>query len=60
VPHHRRSGGGLTDIAIRADRAISAEFGEFRFATALLCDLDIATGLFSAALRAPAAVADPG
>ena len=43
----RRSGGGLTDIAIRADRAISAEFGEFRFATALLCDLDIATGLFS-------------
>jgi hypothetical protein len=43
----RRSGGGLTDIALRADRAISAEFGEFRFATALLCDLDIATGLFS-------------
>jgi hypothetical protein len=43
----RRSGGDLTEIAIRADEAIAAEFGEFRFATALLCDLDTTTGLFS-------------
>jgi hypothetical protein len=27
----RRSGGDLTEIAIRADRAIAAEFGEFRY-----------------------------
>jgi serine phosphatase RsbU (regulator of sigma subunit) len=43
----RRSGGHLTEIAVRADRAIAAEFGEYRFATALLCDLDTTTGLFS-------------
>jgi len=43
----RRSGGDLTEIAIRADQAIAAEFGEYRFATALLCDLDTTTGLFS-------------
>jgi hypothetical protein len=43
----RRSGGGLTDIAIRADEAIAGEFGASRFATALLCDLDIASGEFA-------------
>jgi serine phosphatase RsbU (regulator of sigma subunit) len=40
----RRSGGGLTDIAARADHAIAGQFGDSRFATALLCDLNIATG----------------
>ena len=40
----RRSGGGLTDIAVRADHAIASQFGDSRFATALLCDLNIATG----------------
>ena len=40
----RRSGGGLTDIAVRADHAIASQFGPSRFATALLCDLNIATG----------------
>jgi Stage II sporulation protein E (SpoIIE) len=43
----RRSGGDLTDIARRADQAIAAEFGASRFATALLCDLDVDTGEFS-------------
>jgi hypothetical protein len=43
----RRSGGDLTDIADRADRAIAAEFGASRFATALLCDLNVSTGEFS-------------
>lgn len=40
----RRSGGGLTDVAARADDAIASQFGDSRFATALLCDLNIATG----------------
>jgi serine phosphatase RsbU (regulator of sigma subunit) len=40
----RRSGGGLADIAVRADHAIASQFGQSRFATALLCDLNIATG----------------
>jgi hypothetical protein len=43
----RRSGGDLADIAARADQAIADEFGTSRFATALLCDLDVATGAFS-------------
>lgn len=43
----RRSGGDLADIADRADRAIAAEFGASRFATALLCDLDVSTGEFT-------------
>jgi hypothetical protein len=43
----RRSGGGLTDIAVRADQAIANEFGASRFATALLCDLDVASGEFA-------------
>ena len=43
----RRSGGDLTEIAARADRAISEQFGASRFATALLCDLDTTTGEFT-------------
>ena len=40
----RRSGGALADIAARADHAIAGQFGASRFATALLCDLNVATG----------------
>ena len=43
----RRAGGSLTAIAARADEAIAGSFGEERFVTALLCDLDLATGLFT-------------
>jgi serine phosphatase RsbU (regulator of sigma subunit) len=42
----RRAGGSLAAIAARADDAI-AEFGDDRFVTALLCDLNLATGLFT-------------
>ena len=42
----RRSGGGsLAQIAARADRAIVRQFGDYRFVTALLADLDVSTGL---------------
>jgi serine phosphatase RsbU (regulator of sigma subunit) len=43
----RRSGGGLADIVARADHAIASQFGPSRFATALLCDLNTATGEFT-------------
>jgi hypothetical protein len=43
----RRSGGTLPDIVAGADHAIARQFGESRFVTALVCDLDIASGLFS-------------
>jgi hypothetical protein len=43
----RRMGGSLADIAARIDRSIHGQFGESRFATALLCDLDTVSGLFS-------------
>ena len=43
----RRAGGSLTAIAARADDAIVGSFGEERFVTALLCDLDLATGLLT-------------
>jgi hypothetical protein len=43
----RRSGGTLAAIAARADDAIAGFFGEDGFVTALLCDLDLATGLFT-------------
>jgi serine phosphatase RsbU (regulator of sigma subunit) len=43
----RRSGGDLTEIAARADHAISEQFGASRFATALLCDLDTTSGEFT-------------
>jgi hypothetical protein len=43
----RRSGGTLQDIVTRTDHAIARQFGDSRFVTALLCDLDVATGVFS-------------
>ena len=43
----RRAGGSLAAIAARADHAIATQFGESRFVTALLCDLDLVTGLLS-------------
>ena len=43
----RRAGGSLTAIAARADDAIAGSFGEERFVTALLCDLDLVTGLLT-------------
>jgi hypothetical protein len=43
----RRAGGSLAVIAAHADRAIADFFGEDRFVTALLCDLDLATGMFT-------------
>jgi serine phosphatase RsbU (regulator of sigma subunit) len=43
----RRAGGTLEDIAARADHAIARQFGDSRFVTALLCDLDVTTGVFS-------------
>ena len=43
----RRAGGGLADIAARADAAIASQFGGNRFATALLCELDLVSGQFS-------------
>jgi len=43
----RRAGGSLADVAARADDAIAGFFGDDRFVTALLCDLDLGSGLFS-------------
>jgi hypothetical protein len=43
----RRAGGSLTAIAAGADDAIAGSFGGERFVTALLCDLDLPTGLFT-------------
>lgn len=43
----RRAGGSLPDIAARADQLIAQQFGESRYVTALLCHLDLGTGLFS-------------
>lgn len=43
----RRSGGSLTRIVARADLAIARQFGDQRFVTALLADLDLGTGLLS-------------
>lgn len=43
----RRAGGSLADMAARADHAIAGFFGEDQFVTALLCDLDLGTGLLS-------------
>jgi Stage II sporulation protein E (SpoIIE) len=41
----RRAGGSLASIMDRADRTIARQFGESRFVTALLCNLDLATGV---------------
>lgn len=43
----RRAGGGLPDIARHADGAIASQFGDNRFVTALLCELDLSSGQFS-------------
>jgi Stage II sporulation protein E (SpoIIE) len=43
----RRAGGTLPDVVRRADSAIAGQFADIRFVTALLCDLDLSTGLFS-------------
>jgi hypothetical protein len=43
----RRSGGSLAEIATLADQAIATQFGGYRFVTALLCHLDVGTGLFT-------------
>jgi serine phosphatase RsbU (regulator of sigma subunit) len=43
----RRAGGSLAAIAAGADEAIAGSFGEERFVTALLCDLDLVTGLLT-------------
>ena len=41
----RRAGGSLAGIMARADHAIASQFGDSRFVAALLCDLDLVTGL---------------
>ena len=43
----RRSDGSLAQMAARADAAIVRQFGDFRFVTALLADLDTTTGRLS-------------
>jgi len=43
----RRAGGTLPEVVRRADNAIAGQFADIRFITALLCDLDLSTGLFS-------------
>ncbi len=43
----RRAGGTLPDIVARADHAVAGQFVGDRFVTALLCELDLATGLLS-------------
>jgi hypothetical protein len=43
----RRSGGTLTEMVSHADHAIAAQFGGNRFVTALLCHLDVGTGVFT-------------
>jgi stage II sporulation SpoE-like protein len=43
----RRAGGSLAAIVARADHAIASQFGDSRFVTALLCDLDLSSGLLS-------------
>ena len=42
----RRAGGSLAEAATNADQAIASHFSTDRFATALLCDLDLSSGLF--------------
>ncbi|MDN3357897.1 PP2C family protein-serine/threonine phosphatase [Actinomadura sp. DC4] len=40
----RRAGGDLADIVAAADSAVADQFDDSRFATALVCDLDVGTG----------------
>ena len=42
----RRAGGSLPDAVTNADQAITGHFGRDRFATALLCELDLSSGQF--------------
>ena len=43
----RRSGETLAEVVAQADHAITAQFGGNRFVTAVLADLDVASGQFS-------------
>lgn len=43
----RRAGGDLVATVVNADDAIAGQFGDSRFATALLCDLNTVTGEFT-------------
>jgi serine phosphatase RsbU (regulator of sigma subunit) len=43
----RRSDGSLAQIVTLADEAIARQFGDYRFVTALLADLDVGTGLLT-------------
>ena len=43
----RRAGGDLAEMVGQADDAIARQFGDSRFLTALLGELDVATGQFS-------------
>jgi serine phosphatase RsbU (regulator of sigma subunit) len=43
----RSEDGSLARIVARADRAIVRQFGDYRFVTALLADLDTSTGVLS-------------
>jgi stage II sporulation SpoE-like protein len=43
----RRSDGSLVQMAARADEAIVRQFGDYRFVTALLAELDVGTGRLS-------------
>ena len=43
----RRSGVSLAEMVARADRAIVSQFGDYRFVTALLAELDVGTGQLS-------------
>jgi hypothetical protein len=43
----RSEDGSLTRIAARADQAIVRQFGDYRFVTALLAELDVGTGQLS-------------
>jgi len=43
----RRAGATLEEMAVSADEVIASQFGGGRFATALLCDLDVSSGRFT-------------
>ena len=56
----RRSDGSLAQMVARADRAIVRQFGDYRFVTALLAELDVGTGQLTLGLpRPPGTAADP-
>ncbi|HEX9066649.1 MAG TPA: PP2C family protein-serine/threonine phosphatase [Streptosporangiaceae bacterium] len=42
----RRAGGSLAEAVTNADQAVGSHFAQDRFATALLCDLDLSSGQF--------------